>query len=51
MNKELPKLEAELEQSSYGTATNNVNGPGETLTYAVQRVLARHSLAREFPGA
>jgi len=24
-------------------------GPGETLTYAAQRVLARHSLAREFP--
>ena len=24
-------------------------GPGETLTYAAQRVLTRHSLAREFP--
>jgi DMSO/TMAO reductase YedYZ molybdopterin-dependent catalytic subunit len=24
-------------------------GPGETLTYAVHRLLARHSLAREFP--
>src|SRR5271155_2957339 len=24
-------------------------GPGETLTYAAQRVLAAHSLAREFP--
>jgi DMSO/TMAO reductase YedYZ molybdopterin-dependent catalytic subunit len=24
-------------------------GPGETLTYAAQRLLARHSLAREFP--
>jgi DMSO/TMAO reductase YedYZ molybdopterin-dependent catalytic subunit len=26
-----------------------VYGPGETLTYAVQRLLTRHSLAREFP--
>jgi DMSO/TMAO reductase YedYZ molybdopterin-dependent catalytic subunit len=26
-----------------------VYGPGETLTYAAQRVLTRHSLAREFP--
>jgi len=24
-------------------------GPGETLTYASQRLLTRHSLAREFP--
>ena len=24
-------------------------GPGETLTYAAQRILTRHSLAREFP--
>jgi hypothetical protein len=24
-------------------------GPGETLTYAAQRLLTRHSLAREFP--
>ena len=24
-------------------------GPGETLTYASQRILTRHSLAREFP--
>src|SRR5690349_2386031 len=24
-------------------------GPGESLTYAAQRLLARHSLAREFP--
>jgi DMSO/TMAO reductase YedYZ molybdopterin-dependent catalytic subunit len=26
-----------------------VYGPGETLTYAAQRILTRHSLAREFP--
>ena len=26
-----------------------VYGPGETLTYAVQRVLTRHAMAREFP--
>ena len=26
-------------------------GPGETMTYAAQRLLTRHSLAREFPGA
>jgi len=26
-----------------------IYGPGETLTYASQRLLARHSLAREFP--
>ena len=26
-----------------------IYGPGETLTYAVQRLLTRHSLAREFP--
>jgi len=25
-----------------------IYGPGETLTYAAQRALARHSLAREF---
>src|SRR5437588_6040248 len=25
-----------------------VYGPGETLTYAAQRILTRHSLAREF---
>ena len=24
-------------------------GPGETLTYAAQRILTRHSMAREFP--
>jgi DMSO/TMAO reductase YedYZ molybdopterin-dependent catalytic subunit len=27
----------------------SVYGPGETLTYAAQRLLTRHSLAREFP--
>jgi DMSO/TMAO reductase YedYZ molybdopterin-dependent catalytic subunit len=26
-----------------------IYGPGETLTYAAQRILTRHSLAREFP--
>ena len=26
-----------------------IYGPGETLTYAAQRLLTRHSLAREFP--
>ena len=26
-----------------------IYGPGETLTYAVQRLLTKHSLAREFP--
>jgi DMSO/TMAO reductase YedYZ molybdopterin-dependent catalytic subunit len=26
-----------------------IYGPGETLTYAVQRLMTRHSLAREFP--
>src|SRR5881392_1649171 len=26
-----------------------IYGPGETLTYAVQRLLTRHSMAREFP--
>jgi hypothetical protein len=26
-----------------------IYGPGETLTYAAQRVLTTHSLAREFP--
>jgi DMSO/TMAO reductase YedYZ molybdopterin-dependent catalytic subunit len=26
-------------------------GPGETLTYAAQRILTRHSLAREFPSS
>lgn len=29
--------------------SGGIYGPGETLTYAAQRVLARHSLAREFP--
>ena len=29
--------------------SGGIYGPGETLTYAVQRLLARHSLAREFP--
>ena len=29
--------------------SGGIYGPGETLTYATQRVLARHSLAREFP--
>ncbi|HEX6896398.1 MAG TPA: oxidoreductase, partial [Bryobacteraceae bacterium] len=24
-------------------------GPGETLTYGAQRILTRHSMAREFP--
>src|SRR6202166_919049 len=28
---------------------SGVYGPGETLTYASQRLLTRHSLAREFP--
>jgi DMSO/TMAO reductase YedYZ molybdopterin-dependent catalytic subunit len=28
---------------------HGVYGPGETLTYAAQRLLTRHSLAREFP--
>src|SRR5438105_7227746 len=26
-----------------------IYGPGETLTYAAQRLLTRHSMAREFP--
>ncbi len=26
-----------------------IYGPGETMTYAVQRLLTRHSMAREFP--
>src|SRR3954470_10131720 len=26
-----------------------IYGPGETLTYAAQRLLTRHALAREFP--
>src|SRR3984885_15754911 len=26
-----------------------IYGPGETLTYAAQRLLTKHSLAREFP--
>jgi DMSO/TMAO reductase YedYZ molybdopterin-dependent catalytic subunit len=30
---------------------SGIYGPGETLTYAAQRILARHSLAREFPRA
>lgn len=29
--------------------SGGIYGPGETLTYAVHRLLARHSLAREFP--
>jgi DMSO/TMAO reductase YedYZ molybdopterin-dependent catalytic subunit len=29
--------------------SGGIYGPGETLTYAAQRLLARHSLAREFP--
>lgn len=29
--------------------SGGIYGPGETLTYAAQRILARHSLAREFP--
>jgi DMSO/TMAO reductase YedYZ molybdopterin-dependent catalytic subunit len=29
--------------------SGGVYGPGETLTYAAQRLLTRHSLAREFP--
>ena len=29
--------------------SRGVYGPGETLTYAAQRMLTRHSLAREFP--
>src|ERR1700732_544580 len=28
---------------------HGIYGPGETLTYAAQRVLTAHSLAREFP--
>lgn len=29
--------------------SGGIYGPGETLTYAAQRLLARHALAREFP--
>ena len=29
--------------------SGGIYGPGETLTYAAQRLLTRHSLAREFP--
>lgn len=29
--------------------SSGIYGPGETLTYAAQRLFARHSLAREFP--
>jgi len=29
--------------------SSGIYGPGETLTYACQRLLTRHSLAREFP--
>lgn len=29
--------------------SSGIYGPGETLTFAAQRLLARHSLAREFP--
>src|ERR1700730_4280073 len=35
----------------YGLAppdSAGIYGPGETLTYAAQRILTRHSLAREF---
>jgi len=28
-----------------------IYGPGETLTYAAQRLMTKHSLAREFPGS
>src|SRR5215469_17262494 len=28
---------------------SGIYGPGETFTYAAQRLLTRHSLAREFP--
>jgi DMSO/TMAO reductase YedYZ molybdopterin-dependent catalytic subunit len=31
--------------------SGGIYGPGETLTYAAQRLLTRHSLAREFPRA
>ncbi len=37
---------------SYGLVppdSGGIYGPGETLTYAAQRLLTRHSLAREFP--
>jgi DMSO/TMAO reductase YedYZ molybdopterin-dependent catalytic subunit len=37
---------------SYGLVppdSGGIYGPGETLTYAAHRLLARHSLAREFP--
>jgi hypothetical protein len=29
--------------------SGGIYGPGETLTYAAQRLLARHSLTRQFP--
>ena len=29
--------------------SSGIYGPGETLTYAAQRLLTKHSLAREFP--
>jgi DMSO/TMAO reductase YedYZ molybdopterin-dependent catalytic subunit len=29
--------------------SSGIYGPGETLTYAAQRILARHAMAREFP--
>ena len=29
--------------------SGGIYGPGETMTYAAQRLLTRHSLAREFP--
>ena len=29
--------------------SGGIYGPGETLTYAAQRLLTKHSLAREFP--
>lgn len=31
--------------------SGGIYGPGETLTYAAQRLLTRQSLAREFPEA
>jgi DMSO/TMAO reductase YedYZ molybdopterin-dependent catalytic subunit len=31
--------------------SGSVYGPGETLTYAAQRLLTRHSMAREFPSS
>lgn len=31
--------------------SGGIYGPGETLTYAAQRLMTTHSLAREFPAA